>query len=96
MRRGERVGRGGNRSRTTCPNSKHEEKTHYRHTNSNPDEYESDNRSSTGGMLDARTGACIYSGLILDRSCSCSACSTAMSPTGLSEGFFVGLKDGVA
>ena len=48
---------------------------HYQHTNSSPDEYEFDSqiRSSTGEMLDARTSAC--SGLTLDRSCS--ACSTA-------------------
>ena len=59
-------------SRTTCPNSKHKEKTHYRHTNSSPDG--GWQRSSTGGMLDARTSQC--SGLTLDRSCS--ACSTAM------------------
>ena len=60
-------------------------KKHYRHMNSSPDEYEFDIRirSSTGGMLDARTSAC--SGLTLDRSCP--ACSTATSPTGLSEAF---------
>ena len=75
---------GENRSRTTCPNSKHEQKNHYRHTYSSPDEYEFDRRTSTGGMLDARTSAC--SGLTLDRSCS--ACSTATSSTGLSEGVF--------
>ena len=34
-------------------------KTNYRRTNSNPDDmYESDSRSFTGGMLDARTTAC--------------------------------------
>ena len=73
-------------------------KNHYRYTNSSPDEYEFDSQiqSSTCGMLDGGTSAC--NGLTLDRSCSACSRSTAMSPTstGLSEGFFVGLKDGVA
>ena len=67
-------------------------KPHHRHTNSNPDQYETERRSSTGGMHGARTSA--WSGLTLDPAIL--LCSTAMSPTGLSEGFFVGLKDGVA
>ena len=60
LRGGERVGRGENRSRTTCPNSNHEQKNHHRHTSSSPDEYEFDSRirSSTGEMLDARTSSC--------------------------------------
>ena len=64
-------------------------KNHYRHTNLSPDEYEFDSRSSTGEMLDARTSAC--SGLTLDRSCSACSTASATSPTGLPEGFFVGL-----
>ena len=48
----------------------------------------------TGGMLDACTSAC--SGLTIDRSCSACNTASATSPTGLPEGFFVGLKDSVA
>ena len=67
-------------------------KNHYRHTHSSPDEYEFDSRSSTGGMLDARTSAC--SGLTVDRSCSASSLPRHL--LGRLKAFFVGLKDGVA
>ena len=82
----------GEVGRGQCVQLKTRRKNHHRHTNSSPDEYESWRRSSSGGMHDARTSAC--GGLTLDRSIL--LCSTATSPTGLCEGFCVGLKDSVA
>ena len=89
LRGGERVGKGENRWRKTCPNSNDKEKTHNRHTNSNTDQYDSESRSSTGGMHDACTSAWhmqwsdTRSILLVCRA------AAATSPTGLSEGVLV-------
>ena len=84
-----KIGRG---RRVQTQNTK--KQNHYRNTNLSPDEYEFNSRSSSGGVFDACTSAC--SGLTLDRSCSACNTASATSPTGLPEGFFVGLKDSVA